>query len=479
MPFLAGGTLRASSLSEALPRARRRRLARALARAVGRAHARGIVHRDLKPENVLFDARGRPLVADLGLAKHFRDDVEGASREPGADSVGRRFRGTAGYMRRPSRCRDAQSVGPPADVFALGAILYECLAGRPRIPGLGPGHARPLRRRARTGTPGVDARYQGPGASDLAGTLARPVAATRRRPRAPRRDRLVPEAPADRRARARAARPRPRRRRAAGARGPLGAGRRRLAREPVARRSVAVSRGDARAGRARRPGSRPIALPPRGARASSRRGRAGGRELPRGRARLRAARTRPARPPRVPRRPRATSPARSTSTTGCRRRGPGVPGLSGRASPRRRASRSRAPTARWPWLRARPRRGSRAPSRGRRAILRERSRTRGRPSRSTRATRRLTPLSRTRSATRATGGARSPRSRPRSRSLPRTLTRCSSAACRRAGSRTRTRPRPRPTPIESSRALRGPTSRSACELGFAASAATTRAPSPT
>src|SRR5205823_14403989 len=95
----------------------------------GGAHARGVVHRDLKPENVLFAADGRPLVADLGLAKHFHRVESSISL-----SLSGAARGTAGYMA-PEQMEDAKAVGPPADVFALGAILYECLAGRPTFAG--------------------------------------------------------------------------------------------------------------------------------------------------------------------------------------------------------------------------------------------------------------------------------------------------------------------------------------------------------
>ncbi len=129
MPFLAGGTLRERLRSGALPIDEAVRMTAAIAAAIGRAHQAGVVHRDLKPENVLFTVAGRPLVADLGLAKHFSETVPGASRSVSLSRSGM-FAGTVGYMA-PEQMSDAKSAGPPADVFALGAILFECLAGRP------------------------------------------------------------------------------------------------------------------------------------------------------------------------------------------------------------------------------------------------------------------------------------------------------------------------------------------------------------
>ena len=133
MPYLSGGTLRGRLDEGPLGVERTVALGTELARALGAAHARGIVHRDLKPENVLFTAAGRPLVADLGLAKHFDRSAPGASQSVSLSSAGE-VRGTAGYMA-PEQIGDGKSVGPPADVFALGAILYECLAGRPAFEG--------------------------------------------------------------------------------------------------------------------------------------------------------------------------------------------------------------------------------------------------------------------------------------------------------------------------------------------------------
>ncbi|MBI3726358.1 SUMF1/EgtB/PvdO family nonheme iron enzyme [bacterium] len=139
MPFLTGGTLRDRLTAEPLsssgdvgPRLSVEEtieLGRSLASALGRAHARGIVHRDLKPENILFDGKGAPAIADLGLAKHFREDVPGASMSVSLSRAGE-FRGTVGYTP-PEQIDDAKSATAAADVFSLGAILYECLAGLP------------------------------------------------------------------------------------------------------------------------------------------------------------------------------------------------------------------------------------------------------------------------------------------------------------------------------------------------------------
>jgi serine/threonine-protein kinase len=133
MPFVSGGTLRDRMKRGPMPIDDCVAIVLALARAVARAHERGIVHRDLKPENVLFSAEGLPLVTDLGLAKHFRKDVDGASQSVSLSRDGG-FVGTVGYMA-PEQMGSAKDVGPPADVFALGAILYECLAGEPAFSG--------------------------------------------------------------------------------------------------------------------------------------------------------------------------------------------------------------------------------------------------------------------------------------------------------------------------------------------------------
>jgi serine/threonine-protein kinase len=130
MPFLEGGTLRDRLVSRGrLAVSEAVSIGLALARAMGRAHERGIVHRDLKPENVLFTAEDRPLITDLGIAKHWRRDGPGGSQSVSLSRAGD-VRGTVGYMS-PEQATESKEVGPPADVFALGAILHEALAGEP------------------------------------------------------------------------------------------------------------------------------------------------------------------------------------------------------------------------------------------------------------------------------------------------------------------------------------------------------------
>jgi serine/threonine protein kinase/WD40 repeat protein len=133
MPLLTGGTLRDRLIGGQLPLDEVVALGTRLADALGRAHQAGIVHRDVKPDNVLYTGEGQPLLSDLGLAKHFRQDVSGASQSVALSQTGE-MRGTIGYMA-PEQLSDATSVGPPADVFALGALLYECLAGAPAFEG--------------------------------------------------------------------------------------------------------------------------------------------------------------------------------------------------------------------------------------------------------------------------------------------------------------------------------------------------------
>jgi serine/threonine protein kinase/WD40 repeat protein len=129
MPLVVGGTLRERLTDRPWSPKATRELGRTLAAALGRAHAQGVVHRDMKPENVLFTDDGEPLITDLGLAKHFRSDAPGASQSVSISRSGV-LMGSAGYMS-PEHLEDPRRVGPASDVFALGAILYECLTCAP------------------------------------------------------------------------------------------------------------------------------------------------------------------------------------------------------------------------------------------------------------------------------------------------------------------------------------------------------------
>jgi len=123
-PFLAMEYLPGGSLSDRLERTSRldpkaaAELVGTLAGAVQAAHDLRIVHRDLKPGNVLYDERGQPKVTDFGLAKR-----AGGGNLTATQAV----MGTPAYMAPEQARGDTKFVGPQADVYALGVILYECL----------------------------------------------------------------------------------------------------------------------------------------------------------------------------------------------------------------------------------------------------------------------------------------------------------------------------------------------------------------
>ena len=97
-----------------------------LARAIAYAHERGILHRDLKPGNILFDGAGKPYVSDFGLAKWLQRECDLTQTLA--------ILGTPFYMA-PEQAADSRAVGAAADVYSLGAILYQMLTGHPPVSG--------------------------------------------------------------------------------------------------------------------------------------------------------------------------------------------------------------------------------------------------------------------------------------------------------------------------------------------------------
>jgi WD40 repeat protein len=129
LELLEGGTLSARVAELSLPFRESARLLETLARAVHAAHQMGIIHRDLKPGNVLFTLDGVPKVADFGLAKRLEEE--------GQTHTGQ-ILGSPNYMAPEQARGQTKTVGPAADVYALGAILYELLTGHPPFQGATP-----------------------------------------------------------------------------------------------------------------------------------------------------------------------------------------------------------------------------------------------------------------------------------------------------------------------------------------------------
>jgi WD40 repeat protein len=123
MGFVEGQSLSQCLADGPLPPREASDLIRRVSEAIEYAHQRGVIHRDLKPANILIDRSGNPRVTDFGLAKKIQSD----SGLTGSGQI----MGTPSYMPPEQAGGKRAEVGPPADIYALGATLYALITGRP------------------------------------------------------------------------------------------------------------------------------------------------------------------------------------------------------------------------------------------------------------------------------------------------------------------------------------------------------------
>jgi tetratricopeptide (TPR) repeat protein/tRNA A-37 threonylcarbamoyl transferase component Bud32 len=130
LEYVDGGSLSAKLAHEPQPPRWSAEVLETLARAMYAAHQKNIIHRDLKPANVLLTPEGTPKITDFGLAKKI--DADSAETRSGS------ILGTPNYMAPEQAAGDSAAVGPLSDVYALGAMFYEMLTGRPPFQGTTP-----------------------------------------------------------------------------------------------------------------------------------------------------------------------------------------------------------------------------------------------------------------------------------------------------------------------------------------------------
>lgn len=123
MELVGGGSLAQKLGGVPQPAREAASITEALANAIHTAHRAGIIHRDVKPANILLTADGTPKITDFGLARFFEGQPD--------VTLGPAKVGTPSYMAPEQVIGEPGTVGPSADIYALGATLYELLTGRP------------------------------------------------------------------------------------------------------------------------------------------------------------------------------------------------------------------------------------------------------------------------------------------------------------------------------------------------------------
>jgi serine/threonine-protein kinase len=136
LEYVEGGSLADALRGVPLPGRQAVELVVPLARAMDYAHQQGVIHRDLKPANVLLTRDGLPKITDFGLAKRLRDEPEAARGSDHTPSGA--ILGTPSYMAPEQATGKVRQLGPAADVYSLGAILYELVTGRPPFQAASP-----------------------------------------------------------------------------------------------------------------------------------------------------------------------------------------------------------------------------------------------------------------------------------------------------------------------------------------------------
>ncbi len=136
LEYVEGGSLSRKLAQLPQPPRQAAEMSAVLARAVHFAHEQGILHRDLKPANVLLTKDGAPKITDFGLARFLEREAASAPDRPTPTGT---VLGTPGYMAPEQASGVTRAPTAAVDVYALGAVLYEMLTGRPPFTGEGAG----------------------------------------------------------------------------------------------------------------------------------------------------------------------------------------------------------------------------------------------------------------------------------------------------------------------------------------------------